>query len=141
MNAHSSGDLVAESMVPCPVERDGSLDPVVLESMDLSGDTFEASFHSNVDLVVESAATRHLSDAAAANTPRPFAEAGTPTLSVADPIAKNDVQHTDDFLESCADLDTGNSGSLEIQTHSLKESEPVKLLAVSCEKSSLHHSL
>ena len=88
LNAHSSGDTVAESIVPRPVERDWFPDPVVLESMDLSGDTVEASFHSNMYLIVESAATRHLSDAAAANTPRLFAEAGTPTLSVEDPFAK-----------------------------------------------------
>ena len=101
---------MAESIVPCPVDRDGFPDPVVLESMDLSGDTVEASCHSHVDQVVESAATRHSSDAAGTNTSRSFAEAGTPTLSVADPFAENNVLHTGDILESYVDLDSGNSG-------------------------------
>ena len=37
LNVHSCGDTVAESTFPRPVERDGFPDPVVLESMDLSG--------------------------------------------------------------------------------------------------------
>ena len=109
MNAHPCGDPVADSIVPCPVERDGFPDPVVLDSMDLSGDTVEASCHPHVNQVVESAATRHSSDAADTNTSRSFAQAGTPTLSVAGPFAKNVVLHTGNILESYVDFDTGKS--------------------------------